>query len=259
MEDVLRLPQVPSWTRWLWVGAELSASWNTISCCPGSSRLQFTKGSDASEGSESSPWGGTEDGAPLSPPGGSNLGKWGRLFLAAWPGNCLWVAPGLALPRCKLLAVNPVNSRVSVCCKWLCLLSSVPAPPSEGDGRVSPDGKVVCLWKQMNIENLERERWEPRGYFKDMASFSCPLILFTARFRGHLSLSSFFFYCNCNSVLMVKLMIITVNAGSVFFPRVLGLPWESHVKFIVASLSVQCKKCWWSRKFPACSLPGAMC
>lgn len=69
---------------------------------------QFTKGSDASE---RSPWGGTEEEAFLSPPPlGSKLGKPGRLFLAAWPGNCLWVMPDSVLLRFKLLAVDSVNS-----------------------------------------------------------------------------------------------------------------------------------------------------
>lgn len=152
--------------------------------CSGSSRLAVYKGIRC-QWEVSVGW---DRGGGL--PGGNKLGKSGRLFLAAWPGNCLWVSPDLALPRCKLLAVNSVNSRVStaktVSSPW------VPVPPLRGGHSNSPDGKVVCLWKQMSIESPERERWEPRGYFEDMASFSCPFILFTARFCGHLSSSPYF-------------------------------------------------------------------
>lgn len=180
--------------------------------------LQFTKGSDASEGSR---WAGTEDEPLCHLPAGSALGQPGALRSAAWPGNCLWCAPGLALPRRKLLAVNSVNSPCQLQITVF-PLRRYPYPPPRGRSNFA-DGKVVCLWKQMNVENPERERWEPRGYFEEWLpspslwfySLLDPVVIFLFLL--------YFFYSNnsstSNSVLMVKPMIITVNAGSVFLPK----------------------------------------
>lgn len=81
MEDVLGLPHVPSWTLLLWVGAEHSqhrkAPLPFVLVAPG---WQLPKGSDARE---SSPKGGTEDEAPLSPSRWQQVGQIRGLFLAA--------------------------------------------------------------------------------------------------------------------------------------------------------------------------------
>lgn len=92
--DVLELPQVPSWTRLLRVGAEHSASWSTIAFCPGSPRPAVYEGIRCQRGvSVGWDWGR----APLSPPRwqrvgaarGAALGSLTRQLplVCAWPGS----------------------------------------------------------------------------------------------------------------------------------------------------------------------------
>lgn len=93
MEDVLRLPEVPSWSRLLWAGAERSAR-----AAPSPLSCQLQAGSSQRD---QMPVRGTEDSLLCRLPGATSRANQGGCSWQLELVNCLWVAPALALPRCE--------------------------------------------------------------------------------------------------------------------------------------------------------------